>query len=266
MDRSAPPRLPKSASSNRRLNVWYGVLFLIIAIIILRLFYLQIIRHDHYQRAALSDQQKQYSIAADRGIIQAHQGSNLVPLVLNEKLYTLYADPTLVKHPTEDALKLTAITNGDGTQYADLMKTKDTRYVILAKRLSETQYKQITALKLPGVGLQAQDYRTYPQGSLAAQLLGFVNNDGQGTYGVEQALNQQLSGTPGSLKAITDASGVPLAANRDNVQIDPKPGTNVTLSLDLSMQKNLETILQQGLQRVKSPSGSAIIIPTPARF
>ncbi len=260
MDRSAPQRTGKPASSNRRLYVWYGVLFFIIGIIIVRLFYLQIIRHDYYQRAALSDQQKQYSIAAERGIIEAHQGSSIVPLVLNEKLYTLYADPTLVKHPADDALKLTAITKGDTATYANLMKTKNTRYAVLGKRLSEQQMKQITALQLPGVGLQALDYRTYPQGNLAAQVLGFVNNDGQGTYGIEQALNKPLSGTPGMLKAITDASGVPLAANRSNIQIDPVAGSNVVLSLNLSMQKSLEAILQQGLQKVGSPSGSAIIM------
>lgn len=255
-----PPKAGHSASSNRRLYVWYGVLFFIIGIIIVRLFYLQIIRHDYYQKAALNDQQKQYVIAPERGIIQAHQGGEVLPLVLNEKLYTLYADPTLVKNPTIAAAKITGITKGDSNQYDSLMKTKNARYVVLAKRLSEQQDKQIMALKLPGIGLQAQDYRTYPQGSLAAQVLGFVNNDGQGTYGVEQALNGGLSGTPGLLKAITDASGVPLAASRDNVSIDPKAGADVTLTIDLSMQKNLEAILKQGLERVKSPSGSAIIM------
>ncbi|MBX4197478.1 hypothetical protein KW801_02905, partial [Candidatus Saccharibacteria bacterium] len=122
MDRSAPHRASQPASSNRRLYVWYGVLFFILGVIIFRLFYLQIIRHDYYQQAALNDQQKQYTIAAERGIIQAHQGNSIVPLVLNEKLYTLYADPTLVKHPADDALKITKITKGDANRYADLMK------------------------------------------------------------------------------------------------------------------------------------------------
>jgi cell division protein FtsI/penicillin-binding protein 2 len=231
-----------------------------LGVIIFRLFYLQIIRHDYYQTAALNDQQKQYTIAAERGVIQAHQGNSVVPLVLNEKLYTLYADPTLVKHPADDSLKITAITKGDVSKYANLMKTKNSRYVILAKRLSQSQKNQITALKLPGIGLQALDYRTYPQGSLASQVLGFVNNDGLGTYGIEQQFNKDLSGTPGMLKAITDASGVPLAASRDNVQLDPKPGQDLTLTIDVSMQKGLENLLAAGLQKVHSPSGSALVI------
>src|SRR5581483_9527608 len=135
MDRSPKARL--SLSSNRRLYLWYGALLFIIAVIILRLFYLQIIRHDYYQARALNDQLKQYTIAADRGIIEAHQGSGVVPLVLNQKLYTLYVDPTLVKNPASTADKLAAVTGGKTEQYTSLVKTKNTRYVVLAKRLSE---------------------------------------------------------------------------------------------------------------------------------
>lgn len=260
MDRPPPANRIAAVNSNRRLYIWYGLLFFIIGIIILRLFYLQVIRHDYYQKAAYADQLKQYAIEPERGLIQVRQGNELVPLVLNEKLYTLYADPTLVKNPAESALKLTKITQGEPGKYAGLMKSKNSRYVILAKRLSQQQNRQIAALKLPGVGLQAQNYRTYPQGSLAAQLLGFVNNDGKGTYGIEQALNKQLSGTPGLLRAITDASGVPLAASRDNVQLDPKAGDSLVLSLNLAMQKELEMYLKKGIERAKSSSASALIM------
>jgi len=260
MDRTAPPRGVRPASSNRRLYIWYGAIFFILGIIILRLFYLQIIRHDYYQAQALSDQQKQYVITAERGTIEAHQGSGLIPLVLNEKLYTLYADPTLVKEPASDAQKISSITKGDSKQYASLIKTRNSRYVVLAKRLSEDQMNKITALKLPGVGLQAQDYRTYPQGSLAAQVLGFVNSDGKGTYGLEQALNTQLSGTPGMLKAITDASGVPLAASRDNVRQEPKAGDDIVLTINAAMQKELENYLKQETQSSKGTEGSALVM------
>jgi cell division protein FtsI (penicillin-binding protein 3) len=248
------------ASANRRLYVWYGILLFIGVVIIFRLFYLQVIRHDHYRKAALSDQLKEYSITPDRGIIEAHDASGVVPLVLNEKLYTLYGDPTFVKDASDDAKAVAAITGGSARDYEQLLKTPKTRYVILAKRLSEDQQAAIAKLKLPGIGTQAQNYRTYPQGSLAAQVLGFVNNDGRGTYGIEQALDNQLKGTSGQLKAITDAAGVPLAANRDNIQISPKSGSDVVLTLDLGMQKQLEAILKQGLESAKSKSGSAIIM------
>lgn len=254
------PPSAKPGSFNRRIQFWYGILVLVIVVFIARLFWLQVIRHDYYQQAARSDQLKEYSIAPGRGIIKAHDHGATVPIVLNEKLYTLYADPAFVKNPDSDAIKLINITKGQAGDYAKLIRTKNSRYVVLAKRLSESQKDQVAALKLPGVGLQAQEYRTYPQGSLAAQLLGFVNDEGKGMYGVEQALNKDLTGTPGRLKAVTDAAGVPLAASRDNIQIAPKDGLDVTLTIDVAMQKQMETILKQGLDRAKSNSGSAVII------
>jgi cell division protein FtsI/penicillin-binding protein 2 len=73
------------ASANRRLYIWYGILIFIGIIIAFRLFYLQVIKHDYYRKAALSDQLKEYSIAPERGIIEAHDASGVVPVVLNEK-------------------------------------------------------------------------------------------------------------------------------------------------------------------------------------
>lgn len=254
---SPPPAIP---SAGRRLAFWYGVLILILVIFGARLFYLQIIEHDHYRQAALSDQLKQYSIAPQRGIIEAENNGTTVPIVLNQQLYTLYADPTLVKNAAADGERLAEITKGDSTTYTNQMKTKGTRYVVIAKQLSQTQSNQITALKLPGVGTQGQDYRIYPQGSLASQLLGFVNNNGQGQYGIEQALNKQLTGTPGELKAITDASGVPLAASRDNTKINPVNGDKVVLSVDLGMQSQMEKILQAEYKKTKSQGLSAVIM------
>ena len=251
---------PGAFSANRRLLVWYGVLVLIMGIVGLRLFYLQVIKHDYYRAAALSDQLKEYSIAPERGTIQAHEAGGVVPLVLNQKLYTLYADPPFIKNPDSSALKVASVVGGDASSYQALMKTKNTRYVILAKKLSAQQSQQILNLKLAGIGTQAQDYRTYPQGSLASQLLGFVDNDGVGKYGLEQALNTQLSGKPGELKAITDAAGVPLAASRDNVQINPQNGDNVLLNIDLGMQAQTEKILAAEYKATKSEGLSAVVM------
>ncbi len=260
MDRQSTSAGAAKSGSNRRLYVWYGVLLLIIAVIILRLFYLQIIKHDYYKDAALNDQLKQYAITADRGTISAHQGNSVVPLVLNQKLYTLYADPSLVKSADADAQKISQITGEAADKYAQQMKTPNTRYVVLAKRLSADQNTKILALKVAGVGTQAQDYRVYPQGSVAANLLGFVNDAGQGNYGIEQQFNSQLQGKPGMLKAITDVNGVPLAASRDNIQVNPTPGDSFVLTIDLAIQRQVEKILQQGLKKVGSKAGSVVLL------
>ncbi len=244
-----------------RIRVWHGVLIAVGILFVIRLFYLQVIRHDYYQKAAAFSQLKEYEVPAVRGVIQAKSGEQTVPLVLNETLYTLFVDPKYVKDASDVASQLAKATGAQANQYEDKIKHPDSpRYTVLAKRLTRQQHEAIDALKLKGVGTREAQYRTYPDGQLASQLLGFVNDDGDGKYGLEEALNQELRGTPGQLKAITDAAGIPLAANKDNVVIAPEAGKTLTLTIDVSIQQQLEDILKQGLESAKAESGSAMIM------
>jgi stage V sporulation protein D (sporulation-specific penicillin-binding protein) len=247
-------------TSVKRVRVWYGALLLILVIFGIQLFNVQIIKYGHYKAAALSDQLEQYKIPATRGLIEAQQGNSVVPIVLNQELYTLYVDPTLVKNTDRMAPKIAKIIDGNSTDLASLMKTKNTRYVILGKKLTSNQSNAVLGLRIPGVGTQGQDYRVYPDGSLASQVLGFVNNNGQGEYGIEQALNKQLSGTPGRLKAVTDANGVPLAASKGNIDVKPSNGDNVVTTINLPMQEQMEQILKKDYQTTHSQGLSAIIM------
>lgn len=259
-----------------RIRLWYAAIVIVSAVFVVRSFYLQVIRHDYYQKAALRGQLKQYEIPAERGIIEVHSGKGTLPIVLNEKRYTLFADPKYVKDPKGTAITIAGTIGGDSAEYEQKLRTLDTRYVVLAKKLDKTQKEKIDSAAeeennkfekqknvvylWKGVGTRETPQRTYPQGSLAAQLLGFVNDDGEGKYGLEQALNDELKGAPGELKAITDANGVPLAANKDNVLTEPKAGKDVLLTIDIGMQQQLEDILRAGLKAAKSKSGSALIM------
>lgn len=243
-----------------RARLWYVVIMLIFGIFLVRLFYLQIIRHEYYKQSADVGHLKEYEILPRRGAIKAHSGSGVVPIVLNQTLYTVYADPTLVKKHDQVAETLAATLQGDQAAYAAKLKTKDTRYVILARKVTEEQKETILKKKYPGIGAQEQQYRTYPNGVLGSQLLGFVNTENEGKYGIEQALNGTLAGKSGQLKAVTDVHGVPLAANTDNILKEPEAGSDVVLTIDVAMQKQLEDILKAGLERAKSASGSALIM------
>ncbi|MDB5170629.1 MAG: hypothetical protein JWO35_323 [Candidatus Saccharibacteria bacterium] len=243
-----------------RIRIWYGLLLLVVAIFGARLFYVQVIRYDHYKTAALGGQLKQYEIPATRGTIKAYNGSEVLPVVLNQQLYTLYADPVYIKNADVVAAKIVPIVGGDAGKYAKQLKTKKTRYVVLAKKLTPEQKDKIAKLKYPGLGTQAQNYRTYPQSTLASQVLGFVNDSGTGKYGIEQALNKELTGKPGELKAITDVSGVPLAASKDNIRIAPQNGKDLILTIDLAMQQQMETILKQSVKDTKASGASALIM------
>jgi cell division protein FtsI/penicillin-binding protein 2 len=254
---SAPP---PAVNSVRRARILYGCLLAISAIFIIRLFYLQVIRHEYYHNAALASQLKQYEIPAERGVISAHDGNTTAALVLNETKYTVFADPTFIKDAAKEALDIQKIIGGDTSKLSDLLKTKDTRYVILAKKIDKAAAKKIDKLDFAGVGTRAETYRTYPQGAAAAQILGFVNTEGEGQYGIEQYFNAELGGTPGELKAITDASGVPLVSNPNNIVRDAVAGNDITLTIDVGMQRQVEALLKQGLDKAKSKSGSAVVM------
>jgi len=244
----------------QRVRLWYALLLVVFGIFAVRVFYLQVIRYDYYKKAARNDQLKQYVVPAERGVISAHLGDSTVPIVLNQKLYTLYADPTIVKDPEKVAAKLQPVIGGRVDNITKQLKTDKTRYVVLKKRLTPAQSTKVLAFKFPGVGTLEQDYRTYPQGSLAAQLLGFVDDEGKGEYGVEQKLNAQLAGKPGQLKAVTDINGVPLAASSDNLSTPPVAGTNIGLTIDVGMQAGVEKIIKAAQQQNKSQDVSAVVI------
>ncbi len=246
----------------RRTRIVYVVIALVFALFIMRAFYLQVIKYSYYHKAALSDQLKEYEIPAERGTIKAHMGDGTVSLVLNEKLYTVYADPTLIKAKDVDKVadSLQQYLGGSASDYRGKITTKDTRYVVLGRKISKDAKTKLFALKYPGIAAEEQQYRTYPDGQLASQLLGFVNGEGKGVYGIEQSLNSKLAGTNGQLKAVTDINGVPLAANTGNILKSPVSGNDVTLTVDVGMQKQLEDILKKGAQSSKSQKASALIM------
>lgn len=246
-------------NTTNRLNVWHFVLISVCLVFGLRLFYLQIIKHGYYSSVALKSQLKEYLIPATRGVISAHDQNTEVPIVLNEKKWTIFADPKFVDNVPQASSELAKILGGSADEHQQKIASGG-RYQVLAKKLDEDKKNQILALTLKGIGAREEYHRTYPEGSLAAQLLGFVNDEGEGKYGVEQYLNDDLKGQPGQLKAITDAKGVPLVSNQDNLVTAPVTGKRVLLTIDISMQRQLEDLLKAGLDYAKSGSGSAIII------
>lgn len=253
------PQTSRILFSNLRFDIVYGLLLLVLSIFIVRLFYIQVIKHDEYRAAALQGQLKEYEIPAERGVIEAYDGDSVVPIVLNQEVYTLFADPLFIKDPKGTAEQLARITGANPSEYQDKM-SMDTRYAVLAKKLDAKKKEEIENLNIKGVGLRTESVRVYPQGSLAAQLLGFVNDEGKGTYGLEQFLDDKLRGSPGQLKAITDARGVPLVSNSNNVLKDPVPGQRVRMTIDIGMQRKVEDLLRQHLPTVSSKSGSVVVI------
>lgn len=243
------------ASRSRLLMLGFASLAVIIG---LRLIYLQIVKHNHYSVLASEEQLRKYELAPNRGEIFVLDRGQPVPIVLNRKLQTLYGDPNYIDNPADIARKLADVTGDDPQLYQQLLE-QDSAYVVLKRQLEPTLAKAIAELQLPGIGLNDAPIRVYPEGQLASQVLGFVNNEGIGQYGIEEQLNDVLDGNPGLLAAKTDTRGIPIATS-DNVQLRPEDGNNVVLTIDRNIQAKVEQVISEGARRYQAKSASAIVM------
>lgn len=247
-------------AKHSRVRILSGILTVTVALIVVRLFQLQVIDHQKYRQLAYQEQVKKLTIPAHRGLIYALDHQTPAPLVMNETVYTMFVDPQVVK---DDKVVLAVLVglNQDliiGNP-AEKLTQKNTRYQVLARGLSRQQAEAIKAKKLTGIGFQAVSRRIYPEGALASQVLGFVNANG-GQYGVEGKLDKRLTGENGVLEAVTDISDVPLTVGEKYTNIPARNGDNLVLSIDRNIQSQVEKILKAGLEKVGADNGSALVM------
>jgi len=244
-----------------RSRILAAVVLGIVAIFVIRLFYLQIIQHDHYVALATEEQQNRFVVPAKRGEIYAKSGSTPVQLVMNEKVYTVFADPVTISDKAKVVDTMRKVAGGNvRTNFDTLLDKIDTRYQIIATKVTRVQADKIKAEGLNGIGFQEVSQRVYPEGALAGQILGFVNTTGEGSYGVEGYMNDDLKGKDGLLQVVTDVSNVPLTIGNKNIKIPAEDGKNVVLSVDRNIQSKVEAALAAGMQRTKAPLGSALVM------
>ena len=231
------------------------------AIFVGRLFYLQIIMHDDYVAQATAEQVKPLTIPAKRGQIYAMDSGEPVELVMNQTVYTMFVDPATVTEPARIKEVVRRVAGGNLRQNIDtLIAKKETRYQIIGTKLTRKQAEMIKKEELKGVGFQEVSQRVYPEGGLAAQTLGFVNAEGMGQYGVEESLNERLTGHEGLLKSVTDISGVPLTIGNQNINRPAKDGDDIVLTIDRNIQAYAEKALAAGLERSKATNASVVVM------
>lgn len=253
--------MPVELRANKRIRVLAAVTMVLLAIFVIRLFQLQILDHDKYVALARQEQEKRLIIPATRGEIYMMDNNTPVKAVLNQTVYTMFVDPTVVDEPEKVVKAIREVMGGNTVNgYEDSVDKEDTRYVIVARNVSGTQAKMFRERGLKGVGFQAESARVYPEGSLAAQTLGFLDADGVGQYGIEGMFNTELEGKDGVLQSITDVANVPLTIGDNNINIPPTNGTNYVLTLDRSIQAYAEQALANGIKKSGAGAGSVIVM------
>ena len=219
---------------------------LAIATILVRLFFVQVLEHDMWVEKAYGKQVKTFDLPARRGEIYARDGGEIVPLVMNREVWTVILDPKMVKDEkgVEEVL-LRVAPERIVAKFEDAWADKERRYFVIARGVAREEIEEIKAAKLSGVGQVKTTARVYPEGELASRLLGFVNMDGKGQYGVEGAMNGRLSGVNGLLRTVTDINMIPITIGSENIKEPVRDGENVVLTVDKGVQWGAEKIIAE---------------------
>lgn len=244
-----------------RLRILAMLSLAIMAVFAVRLFYLQVIEHGRYSILADSEQVKRLAVPATRGEIYMMDDGQPVKVVLNNTVYTVFVDPQYVDKKQEVIDAVREIAGGNTVdKFARLLDRTDTRYQVVARNVSLKQAELLKKRELKGLGFQAESERVYPEAKLGAQVLGFVNWEGKGQYGIEGAFDEELKGKSGILQSVTDVSNVPLTIGNRNIDIPPQNGVNLALTIDRNVQSYTEQALMSGLRKLGAPYGSAVVM------
>lgn len=256
----------KVKQMRKRTDLIRVLLALCFLLIVARMYDLQIISHQKYVDLAMSQQTMQNTIFAKRGEIYMMDGDNTTPVVMNEKVYTISVDPFLLRSEggqelKEDEAKIDQLVQGYAVNTWDkVFANEASRYAVIAKNVPYERAKQIKEAKITGVYAQGSTKRVYPEGDLAAQVLGFVNADGKGQYGIEGSLNKELTGVNGILKTVKDVNNIPLTIGKNNVRVPAQDGKNVVLSIDRNIQKKTEDAIRATIEKFHVTNASAVVM------
>lgn len=227
-----------------------------------RLAYWQVIEHSRLTQRAQAQYRQVVELPATRGVILDR---NLTQLVVNTTVYSAFVSPDQVSAAQRD-LVATGLASVLGVDKGSVLTTlaSGAKFAYIARRFSQEKADKLRALQLPGVGLEDDTQRGYLPGAgtgttLAANLLGFVNYNGDGQYGLEAKYQSVLAGTPGYISSYRDLANREIVLGTHSQQ-DPVSGSDLVLSLDANIQYAAEQALAEGVKKDNAESGSVLIM------
>ncbi|MFR6023103.1 MAG: penicillin-binding transpeptidase domain-containing protein [Oscillospiraceae bacterium] len=265
----SPKGRPRDGAPNRMmlrrtlflLSVCGAAAFVVLAA---RLYYLQIVRHDELEARAIAQQVRETTVSAPRGTIYDAKGE---VLAMSAGVDTIYLSPAEIAQNNEDAGAIAAgLAEILGLDYdAVYAKTQNTRswYEVVARKVEEDVATAVREFKeeggYTGIKLEADTKRYYPNGSLAAHVIGFVGTDNTGLGGIEAKYDKVLSGTNGYVMRSTTAAGTDMLYTSWEDYFDAVPGSDMVLTIDAGIQYYVEKHLAQALEDYDIQNGAAAI-------
>lgn len=242
---------------DKRIKILFIVLLLLFIMIILRVFYVQMIDYKKLNKYAEDLWSRDLPIEADRGLILDRNGEVLANNLTTTSLVLI---PNQIKNKKKTTKLLAEILN---VSYKDMKQhvykqTSIERVHPEGRRLSYDVAEKISALKLDGVYLVKEAKRNYPYKNLLSHSLGYVGIDNQGLSGLELQYDKYLTGKSGAIKYFSDTKGNKL--NLSDIYVEPQDGMNLSLTIDLDIQKSLERELDNVVDMFSPDMALAIVM------
>ena len=261
--------MPSTIRSKKNLIFVLVIVFALLLIATMRVGYVQLVKGEEYKDRALSQQTTDIVVEAERGIIYDRNEEKLAQSV---KCFDVYVYPAEIgKYKSKKERKqLLLITAGKLAKALDLDKNdvlkqidKTSGQAILAKGLAREDADKVRDLELTGVAIRPAPKREYPNGTLAANVMGMVNDENTGQSGLELEYNNYLSGISGRIVNYTDTNGEELSYSPENERyFEAENGCDIITTIDLVIQSYTETAIQTVQKKTKSDRVFAVVMET----
>ena len=261
--------MPSTIRSKKNLIFVLVIVFALLLIATMRVGYVQLVKGEEYKDRALSQQTTDIVVEAERGIIYDRNEEKLAQSV---KCFDVYVYPAEIgKYKSKKERKqLLLITAGKLAKALDLDKNdvlkqidKTSGQAILAKGLVREDADKVRDLELTGVAIIPATKREYPNGTLAANVMGMVNDENTGQSGLELEYNNYLSGIAGRIVNYTDTNGEELSYSPENERYyEAENGCDIITTIDLVIQSYTETAIQTVQKKTKSDRVFAVVMET----
>jgi cell division protein FtsI (penicillin-binding protein 3) len=223
--------------------------------------WLQVHQASALEGLAIDQRGRTIDLPARRGTIFDRDG---LELAMSVPAQGVYADPKLVTHASSESAAIAGILHIPQAQaYAALSDRirdgRQNRFAWVARGVRLDIAHRLQARELPGIGFVSESRRDYPAGSLASQVLGFVDTDGTGIAGLEEQYQRELGGTPGTAIVQEDRNGtvIPQAGDQGS---RPVPGSDLVLTIDRNIQYRAQQALISAVRANKGSGGSIIVM------
>jgi cell division protein FtsI (penicillin-binding protein 3) len=221
-----------------------------------RLYQLQVLEHGHYTGRAANQQRSELVLTPPRGTIYDARGRELA---MSVEAASAFADPTEIADPQAAARQLARIVGGNAKQLAAELSNHERRFVWIERQLEPERAAEIRNLAIEGVYFTNESKREYPQGRLAASVIGFTGVDPKGLAGVELAYEQTVEGEEVRRTVLRDARRGRRLYDSFSLP-EAEPGADLYLTIDSSIQHVAERELAAVIERQGARGGSIVML------